>query len=263
MAFDGFQIAALVHALRLHRAASKRTLPSGFGQSSQRGFGIGDQHAQHAVQVAVVEGVAGALQLVVVGEDLLGAGYVARGSFEFNGVGSQVDVDVQAVFQHVQVFVAGAEQGLDVGADFNTLLHSVFAHPSVLRLRVAFRAPVLRWRRGDTGTRVPVSATTKFFSLQVEPTGMLAPGVQATTIELRVRRGSDGSQWWRQVRGEMPIYAPSPLASATEAGTARARAQFLSSWNLPSPDRRKRDGHRQRINKRTGCQRLLAGERRV
>ena len=53
----------------------------------------------------------------------------------------------------------------------------------------------LRWRRSDTGTLVPVSATTKFFSLQVEPTGMLAPEVQATTIELRVRRGSDESQW--------------------------------------------------------------------
>jgi len=70
----------------------------------------------------------------------------------------------------------------------------------------------------------------KILLLQLEPTGMLAPEVQATTIEVRVRRGSDGSQWWRQVRGEMPIYAPSPLASATEAGTARARAQFLSSW---------------------------------
>src|SRR5580704_7644754 len=102
--------------------------------------------------------------------------------------------------------------------------------PPSWRLRVAFRAPVLRWRRGDTGTLVPVSATTKFFSLQVEPTGMLAPEVQATTIEIRVRRGSDGSQWRRQIRLEIQIYVLSPLASATEGGTARARAQFLSSW---------------------------------
>ena len=38
----------------------------------------------------------------------------------------------------------------------------------------------------DRSKLVPVLATTKFFSLQVEPTGMLAPKVQATTIEVRV-----------------------------------------------------------------------------
>ena len=43
---------------------------------------------------------------------------------------------------------------------------------------------------------MPLLATTKFFSLQVEPTGMLAPKVQATTIEVRLRRGPDRSQWW-------------------------------------------------------------------
>jgi hypothetical protein len=42
--------------------------------------------------------------------------------------------------------------------------------------------------------------------------------------------GVNGGGRYGQVRGEMPIYAPSPLASATEARTARARAQFLSSW---------------------------------
>ncbi len=71
---DGFQIAALVQALGLDGAAPERALPSGFGQSAQRGLGIGHQHAQHAVQVAVVEDVAGAVQVIVVGEDLLGAG---------------------------------------------------------------------------------------------------------------------------------------------------------------------------------------------
>jgi hypothetical protein len=65
--------------------------------------------------------------------------------------------------------------------------------PSLAKL--AYK-PVLRWHRCDTGVPVPLLATTKFFSLQVEPTGMLAPKVQATTIEVRLRRGPDRRQWW-------------------------------------------------------------------
>ncbi len=63
-------------------------------------------------------------KVVVVGKELFGAGHVARRALDFNVIGSQVDVDIQAVFEHVQIFVAGAEQGLDIGTDFNALLHS-------------------------------------------------------------------------------------------------------------------------------------------
>ena len=38
----------------------------------------------------------------------------------------------------------------------------------------------------------PVAMSTKLFSPRVEPTGMLAPKAQATTIRLRVRRGHMG-----------------------------------------------------------------------
>ena len=61
--------------------------------------------------------------MVVIGKDLFGAGNVARRTFQINGIGSQVNIDIQAVFQQAQVFVARAEQSLDVGADFNALLH--------------------------------------------------------------------------------------------------------------------------------------------
>ncbi len=125
MLLDGFEIAALVDTLRLHRAAPQRSLSACLGQTPQRGFGIRHQHAQHAVQVAVVEGVSGALQEIVIGENLLGPGYVARCPLQFDGVGPQIDVDVQPIFQHVQIFVSRAEQGLNVVADINTLLHSV------------------------------------------------------------------------------------------------------------------------------------------
>ena len=132
MALDCIEISALVQALRLHRAAPEGTLASRFDQSSKCRFGIRNQHPQHAVQIAIVEDLTAALQLIVIGKNLFGASYVARGSFNFDGVRAEVYIDVQAIFQHMQVFVTGAEQGLDVRADFNTLLHSnsVFRVPS-------------------------------------------------------------------------------------------------------------------------------------
>ena len=128
--FDGFEIAPLVHALGLHGAASESALTSGFGQATQRHLGIGQHDAQHAAQVAVVEGVSGALQVVVVGKNLLGPGNVAGRPFQVDGIRSQVDIDVQAVFQQAYILVARAEKSLDVGTDFNALLHSVFGASS-------------------------------------------------------------------------------------------------------------------------------------
>ena len=62
--------------------------------------------------------------MFVVGEQLFSAGYVARRAFQFNAVGAQVDVDVQAVFEHMEIFIAGAEQSLDVTCEFNIFFHS-------------------------------------------------------------------------------------------------------------------------------------------
>ena len=98
--------------------------PASFGKSLESCLRISHQHTQHAVEVAVIEGMPGALQLIVVGEHLLGAGYVARGSFQFDGVGAEVNVDIQAVFEHMEIFIAGAEQGLDVTCEFNIFFHS-------------------------------------------------------------------------------------------------------------------------------------------
>jgi hypothetical protein len=61
--------------------------------------------------------VAGLAQMLVVGKKLFGAGHVAGRAFQFNAVGAQVDIDVQAVFQHVQILVARAKQGLDIRAE--------------------------------------------------------------------------------------------------------------------------------------------------
>ena len=63
-------------------------------------------------------------QLLVVGKQLLGARHVAGRAFQFNVVGTQVDVDVQAVFQHVQILIARAKQGFDIRVKINAFLHS-------------------------------------------------------------------------------------------------------------------------------------------
>ena len=108
---DGFEVAALVGTLGLDGAAAEGPLASGFGKPAKGGIRIGDHDAQHAAQVAIDELVAGFSQMLVIGEQLFGAGHVARSAFEFNAVGAEIDVDVQAVFEHVEVFVARAEQG--------------------------------------------------------------------------------------------------------------------------------------------------------
>ena len=65
----------------------------------------------------------------VVGKDFLGTRHIGRGAFEFDGIGAQVNGKVQAVFQHMQIFIARTEQGLNVGADLDAFLHAVSGRP--------------------------------------------------------------------------------------------------------------------------------------
>src|SRR5690348_11214598 len=61
--------------------------------------------------------------MVVIGEYLLGAIYVSRSTFNFYGVSFQVNGDVQAVFEHMQIFVSRTEQSFNLRADLDVLLH--------------------------------------------------------------------------------------------------------------------------------------------
>ena len=124
MLLDGFEIAALIGAFRLYRPPAKRPLASGLGESAESHVRVADHHAQHAAQIAVLKLVAGAAEMLVVGKELFGASNVAGRAFQFNAVGAQIDVDVQAVFEHMEIFIPRAEQGLDVGGEFNIFFHS-------------------------------------------------------------------------------------------------------------------------------------------
>src|SRR5262249_12977458 len=134
---DSFQIAALITALRLHRTPSEGALLAGIRQPAQRRTGVRSQNSQHAIQVTVIERVAGALQGLVVGEDLLSTRHVAGCTLQFDGVRAESNGDVQPIFQEPYILVPGAEQGFDVGTNPNALLH----------------ACALRWRPSAAGRR--------------------------------------------------------------------------------------------------------------
>ena len=53
-----------------------------------------------------------ALQLLVIDKNLLRPSHIAGRTLEINPVGAQIDVNVQPVFEHVQVLVA-EDLGLD------------------------------------------------------------------------------------------------------------------------------------------------------
>ena len=127
--------------------------------------------------------------MVVVGKNLLSPGNVARRPFQVDGIRSQVNIDIQAVFQQAHILVARAEQSLDVGTDFNALLHSVFGASS---RALDAELPV----RG--AQKHPCPGVDKRFSyLWVEPAEDARPEVQATAIELRVPLLNDESQCGR------------------------------------------------------------------
>ena len=137
MLLDGFEIAALVDALGLDRSFAERPLLSGFRQTAKVTLASVVKHAHHVDRSPFTKREAGALQMVVVGEHLFRAAHVACGAFDFDGLGPQIDGYVQAVFQQPQVFVAGAEEGLDIGRDLDILLHlesgfaSITTHDSI------------------------------------------------------------------------------------------------------------------------------------
>ncbi len=140
--FNGVNIAALVHALGLDLALAKRSLLARLSHPPQGCGGVGHHHAQHGAEIGVRKFLASAAEVVEVGKDLLSAHHVPGGALKLHGIRLQIDIYVEAAFQHLQVFVANAEELLDVRDNFNIFLHSVFADASrisahVRRLRAA------------------------------------------------------------------------------------------------------------------------------
>ena len=122
-AFDGLQISPLVQAFGLESALAAGTLLAGFSQRAQRGAGVAGDDPQHGAEIAILKAESRAPQMRIICKYLLGARHFGGRAMDLNGIGFQIDGDVQAVFQQMQIFVVRAKQGFDIGAEFDVLLH--------------------------------------------------------------------------------------------------------------------------------------------
>ena len=92
-------------------------------QRAQRHFGIEGDHAQVAVQVAVVEHVTFAHERVVVFQDVFGAADIAGLAFDLQVVVDQLRVDAQSGFDQPDVLIASAKQAFDASGNTHAGFH--------------------------------------------------------------------------------------------------------------------------------------------
>ena len=88
-----------------------------FRQSTQGHRRIAGQHLEHGRQVAVLEFESGALQVIVIGEDLFGPLDVLRRAFDLDGISQEINGYIESVFQQPQVFIPRSKKRLNVWGD--------------------------------------------------------------------------------------------------------------------------------------------------
>src|SRR5206468_816198 len=98
-------------------------LSSTVHQGSQAYLGIFGDHAQVAVQIAVVEDMPFAYQRNIFLKDVFGARDVARLAFELERVIDQVRVNAEAGFDETDIFVSGAKQAFYTSVNLYACSH--------------------------------------------------------------------------------------------------------------------------------------------
>ena len=98
--------------------AASRSLFAAVHQTLERYAWVRRHQLQHGIQLAVLQRYPGSAQLFVVIKDPLHARHIFFRPGDMNGIGAKIDTRVQLVFQQSQIFVAGPEQGLNIGRDF-------------------------------------------------------------------------------------------------------------------------------------------------
>jgi hypothetical protein len=88
-------------------------------------LGVFGDHAEIAVQVAVVEDVPFAHQRHVVFKNAFGAGHGFSFPFDFQQAVDELRVHFEARFDQADVLIAGAEQALNASADLHAGFHLV------------------------------------------------------------------------------------------------------------------------------------------
>ena len=81
-------------------------------------------------QLAVEDLLAVRAQVVEVVEDLFDPGYILGRAVDLDGVGLEIDGDIEPVLKQVKVLVAGTEQGFEIGTKFDVFLHQEFRFTS-------------------------------------------------------------------------------------------------------------------------------------
>jgi hypothetical protein len=138
--FDGLDVLLLVGGAGLHGAFDAGgALLAGIVKLAQGAARVGDDQLQQGVEFAVLQRYAAFAEGVEVCENLRGA---ADGRFvagNVNSVGADVDLDLHACFEQVQVFVTRAVQGFDSGCNCNSLFDQSGYLTSVRVMRVGSR----------------------------------------------------------------------------------------------------------------------------
>src|SRR5262245_34972198 len=88
-------------------------------------------------------------KMVKVSQDLLGARHVLSCTLNLHRIRFQLDVHLQALFQHLQVLVTGAEKLLNVTNDFYVFFHSTFAGVFLKRARAVSTRHIQPWSKGS------------------------------------------------------------------------------------------------------------------
>ena len=123
---DGFDVLALVGGAGLDRAFDAGgALFAGVDQAPEGRGRIRDKKLQHAVEFAIMQVDAGFAEVVEVGEDAFDARDIAGFAGHMDGVGAEIDGDVEFVLEEAEVFVAGPVQGLNANGDFQGFFDQV------------------------------------------------------------------------------------------------------------------------------------------
>ena len=154
VALDGFQITALRDRFRSENLLAEAALLSAFEKAAQRHFGIGGNHAQQAVQIAILENDAFANEREIILQNTFGTRYGFGFALDFEGVLPQPGADIQTGFEQADVFVARAEEAFNAAANLNCGFHLFGATTSgkclweVQTSGGLKRGKRMAWRRG-------------------------------------------------------------------------------------------------------------------
>ena len=88
-------------------------------QAAQRHFRVGGNHAQIAIEVAVVEGGAAFDELDVIFKNARRADYVRLFALDLERIVEETSLDAEAGFENANVFISRPKQGFDAATDLN------------------------------------------------------------------------------------------------------------------------------------------------